>query len=170
MALILKGKKAEAVFAKARIRSSSDITAVLFMDMVRYYGVHRADLMQGRARGVAGTPDYVPAREYVKLWFANTEGVDESINLSIGQSVTLTQKGVARLDELLDNFVLYTGQTNRDKTPREFPWFAFGVEADASANVLASKTFSTDAEEADEEIVTTERKGKAKAVASRSLR
>lgn len=130
----LTGKELQQFLAKAKVRSKDDLPTIDIEELFDFFNGDQLDLMTGRE----GT-------EYVKLTFG-----DQSLNLSIGQSVRLTKRGDARLSELLENYVLYAGTKVRDDkgnlVERDFPWFSFGADGSSSANIVGSMKLGNDVE------------------------
>lgn len=62
-----------------------------------------------------------------RLHFHLTNSKDRSyFSIGCGKTVSLTAKGDARIAELLNNYVIYTGTADRAGNQLEKPWFSFG--------------------------------------------
>jgi hypothetical protein len=124
-------KKEMQAFIKAKLRKAGEaLTTIGIEDIAEEIDLEKYVLRSGREGG-----------EYLQL-----VGAEGWINISIGQSVTLTKKGDKRIDELLENYVVYCGWNDREGNKRETPWFAFGSEGDSEASIIAQKNY--EAEEA----------------------
>lgn len=66
-----------------------------------------------------------------------------SIGISPKLSNTLTKRGQARIDEILDKGTIYFGferyDENRKLVPTDKPWLVFSIAGDASASIIATK-------------------------------